>query len=55
MSGSHNSNIKESKVQARLSYANRNIYKWINWRLENFGRIPYKHLMEQRKIYGLDK
>jgi hypothetical protein len=48
-------NLINNKKEARLSYANRKIQKWAKWSIENLGVIRYKDLMEQRKLYNLDK
>lgn len=55
MSRGNSFNIKEHKERARVNYANRQLFKWIDWKIKTFGKIPYKQLMEQRELYGLNK
>jgi hypothetical protein len=53
MRSSSKLNIEQQKQLARQKYAERRLDKWIKWRWENFGHIPFKELLEQCKKYKL--
>jgi hypothetical protein len=50
-----NNNSKSNKYAARINYGNRQIDKWAKWAINKMGKIKYEDLMEQRKMYNLDK
>ena len=43
---------KGSKRKARINYINRQLDKWINWRIKEFNKISYKDLMQQIEFYN---
>ncbi len=49
MRSSDRLNIEQQKELARSTYAERRLDKWIKWRWENFGHIPFKELVEKCK------
>jgi hypothetical protein len=53
MRSSDRLNTEQQKELARRKYAERRLDKWIKWRWENFGHIPFKELLEQCKKYKL--
>ncbi len=48
-----NRNPKQKEI-ARNYYGARQFNKWMKWRWETVGRITYKEIVQQRKLYELE-
>ena len=46
-------NPKLSKLIARRKYAERQIDKWVKWRMQNKGFILYKDLVEMQNNFNI--
>ena len=44
----------KAKELARKHYGSRQFKKWMLWRWDTVGRITYKEIVEQRKLYELE-
>lgn len=53
MRSSDRLNTEQTKEVARKKYAERQFSKWIKWRWDNFGYIPFDELVKQCKKYKI--
>jgi len=43
----------QQKRLARIKYGERQVDKWIKWRLQRFGCVKYKDLIKQQEKNGI--